>query len=73
MLSITARLTRGSAQMRLTRLYPRTIVKPAVRTIVVPRPATSPLGGQPLRDTDLLSWAADLIRAVLLPTMEPTR
>jgi transcription-repair coupling factor (superfamily II helicase) len=62
-----------SAQMRLTRLYPRTIVKPAVRTIVVPRPATSPLGGQPLRDTDLLSWAADLIRAVLLPTMEPTR
>mgnify|MGYP003352767022 CR=1 FL=1 len=25
-----------------------------------------------LRDTDLLNWAADLIRAVLLPTMEPT-
>ena len=62
-----------SAQMRLTRLYPRTIVKPAVRTIVVPRPATAPLGGQPLRDTELLSWAADLIAAVLLPTMEPTR
>ena len=62
-----------SAQMRLTRLYPRTIVKPAVRTIVVPRPATAPLGGQPLRDTELLSWAADLITAVLLPTMEPTR
>jgi transcription-repair coupling factor (superfamily II helicase) len=62
-----------SAQMRLTRLYPRTIVKPAVRTIVVPRPATAPLGGQPLRDTELLSWAADLVTAVLLPTMEPTR
>jgi transcription-repair coupling factor (superfamily II helicase) len=56
-----------SGQMRLTRLYPRTIVKPAVRTIVVPRPATAPLGGQPLRDTDLLSWAADLITAVLTP------
>ena len=61
-----------SGQMRLTRLYPRTLVKPAVRTIVVPRPATAPLGGQPLRDTDLLTWAADLITAVLLPTMEST-
>jgi transcription-repair coupling factor (superfamily II helicase) len=56
-----------SGQMRLTRLYPRTIVKPAVRTIVVPRPATAPMGGTPLRDTDLLSWAADLVKAVLLP------
>jgi len=56
-----------SGQMRLTRLYPRTLVKPAVRTIVVPRPATAPMGGTPLRDTDLLSWAADLVKAVLLP------
>jgi transcription-repair coupling factor (superfamily II helicase) len=62
-----------SGQMRLTRLYPRTILKPAVRTIVVPRPATALMGGQPLRDNDLLSWAADLIRAVLTPAppMEP--
>jgi transcription-repair coupling factor (superfamily II helicase) len=62
-----------SAQMRLSRLYPRTIIKPAVRTIVVPRPATALMGGQPLRDEELLSWAAELITAVLLPTMEPTR
>ncbi|MBI1351961.1 MAG: transcription-repair coupling factor [Actinomycetales bacterium] len=62
-----------SGQLRLTRLYPRTLIKPAVRTIVVPRPATAPLGGQPLRDAELLSWASDLIAAVLLPTMEPTR
>lgn len=56
-----------SGQMRLTRLYPSTTIKPATRTIVVPRPATAPMGGTPLRDTELLSWAADLIRAVLLP------
>jgi transcription-repair coupling factor (superfamily II helicase) len=56
-----------SGQMRLTRLYPRTLVKPAVRTIVVPRPATAPLGGTPLRDTELLTWATDLVKAVLLP------
>ena len=56
-----------SGQMRLTRLYPRTVVKPAIRTIVVPRPATAPMGGQPLRDTDLLSWATELVTTVVLP------
>jgi transcription-repair coupling factor (superfamily II helicase) len=52
--------------MRLTRLYPGTVVKPATRTILVPRPATARVGGQPLRDLDLLAWASDLIRAVLI-------
>jgi transcription-repair coupling factor (superfamily II helicase) len=56
-----------SGQMRLTRLYPRTLIKPAVRTIVVPRPATASIGGTPLRDTELLDWATDLVKAVLLP------
>ncbi len=54
-----------SAQMRLTRLYPRTIVKPAVRTIMVPRPASAPMGGQPLRGTELLGWASELITEAL--------
>ena len=59
-----------SGQMRLTRLYPRTMAKPAVRTILVPRPSSggpSGIGGTPLRDTELLDWAGDLIKAVLLP------
>ncbi|MHB1067755.1 MAG: TRCF domain-containing protein, partial [Candidatus Nanopelagicales bacterium] len=56
-----------SGQLRLSRLYPRTVVKPVVRTIMVPRPAASPVGGAPLRGTDLLAWAADLVTAVLLP------
>jgi len=56
-----------SGQMRLGRLYPRTLVKPAVRTIMVPRPATAPVGGQPLRGTELLDWATELITAVLAP------
>jgi transcription-repair coupling factor (superfamily II helicase) len=55
-----------SRVMRLTRLYPGTVVKPATRTILVPRPATARVGGQPLRDLDLLVWASDLIRAVLI-------
>ncbi len=54
-----------SGQMRLTRLYPRTLVKPAIRTIVVPRPATALVGGQQVRGTELLAWASDLVTAVL--------
>jgi transcription-repair coupling factor (superfamily II helicase) len=58
-----------SRQMRLTRLYPRTVVKPATRTIIVPRPTHD---GQPARDTELLAWAADLISSVLLPEPKGT-
>lgn len=62
-----------SASMRLTRLYPKTQIKPAVRTIVVPRPSSSGstssgntgLGGTPLRDTELLAWVEDLITAIM--------
>ena len=53
-----------SGQMRLTRLYPRTLVKPATRTIIVPRPVTALMGGAPVSGTDLLDWAAELISAI---------
>jgi transcription-repair coupling factor (superfamily II helicase) len=52
--------------MRLTRLYPGSLVKPATRTILVPRPMTARVGGQPVRDTALLDWLRDLVDAVLL-------
>ena len=55
-----------SRALRLARLYPGTLVKPATRTILVPRPTTARVGGQPLRDTALLLWARELIEAVLL-------
>jgi len=54
-----------SQQLRLQRIYPRTVVKSAVRTILVPKPATARIGGTPLRDTALLDWARDLLDAVL--------
>jgi transcription-repair coupling factor (superfamily II helicase) len=55
-----------SQQLRLQRLYPRTLVKPSVRTILVPRPATARVGGRPLVDVELLHWCRDLIDALLL-------
>ena len=56
-----------SGQMRLERLYPRSILKPAVRTILVPRPTTAVIGGGPVTGTDLLAWASDLVVAMFMP------
>ncbi len=54
-----------SAQLRLKRLFPGTLLKPAVRTVLVPRPTTARVGGRPLRDGEILDWASTLIDAVL--------
>ncbi len=51
---------------RLARLHPRSTVKGAVRTVLVPAPRTSRVGGQPLRDTALLDWCRRVIFDVLL-------
>jgi transcription-repair coupling factor (superfamily II helicase) len=56
---------RESQQLRLKRLYPGTIVKEALGTILVPQPTTARVGGKPLRDQAVVQWASDLIRAVL--------
>ncbi|HEU4998140.1 MAG TPA: transcription-repair coupling factor [Lapillicoccus sp.] len=57
---------RESQELRLKRLYPGSIVKPALGTILVPQPATARVGGKPLRDEAVLTWASDLLRAVFL-------
>ncbi|MBD8062540.1 transcription-repair coupling factor [Oceanitalea stevensii] len=54
-----------SAQLRLKRLYPGTVLKPAVRTILVPFPMTAKVAGKPLHDAALLVWAGELVEAVL--------
>ena len=72
-----------SKQVRVQRLYPRTLLKPAVRTMLVPVPkavpgsssagasrgrspasGTTTIGGQPLRDRDMLAWCTELIEAL---------
>jgi transcription-repair coupling factor (superfamily II helicase) len=55
-----------SAQVRLNRLYPGSMLKPAAGSVLVPRPMTARVAGQPLRDTAVLRWAADFVDAVLL-------
>ena len=56
-----------SAQLRVSRLYPGTVLKEAVRTMLVPRPKAAQIGGQPVRDRPLLEWATQLVETVLLP------
>jgi transcription-repair coupling factor (superfamily II helicase) len=76
--------------VRVQRLYPRTLLKPAVRTMLVPVPKAAPgsssagasrgrapvsaattIGGQPLRDRDMLTWCEELIDAVFVESPSP--
>ena len=59
---------RDSQQVRLQRLYPRTLVKAPLRTILVPRPLSGgrgKIGASPVVGPALLDWARDLVDAVL--------
>ena len=58
---------RESQVLRLQRLYPKSMFKQTVDTVLVPKPVDKPFGGQPLRDQELLAWAQDLLTAVLDP------
>ncbi|KMM46042.1 transcription-repair coupling factor, partial [Cellulomonas sp. A375-1] len=55
-----------SAQLRLKRLYPGSVLKPAVRTVLVPFPTTARIGGKPLHGHEILTWCRQLIDAVVL-------
>ncbi|TGO04193.1 transcription-repair coupling factor [Serinibacter arcticus] len=54
-----------SAQLRLKRLYPRSILKPAIRTILVPAPMTARLGGEVQRDGAIIDWVTAVLKGVV--------
>ncbi len=56
-----------SRVVRLNRMYPKSIVKAPVSTILVPRPQTSGIGGQPISGIALLEWARQVIDSVIDP------
>ncbi len=58
---------KDSQRIRLDRLHPGSVVKTTLRTILVPRPLTRPVGGQPIRDDELLTWARQVIDTVIDP------
>ncbi|MGW9040208.1 transcription-repair coupling factor, partial [Streptomyces sp. NPDC055721] len=52
---------RESQELRLKRLYPRTVIKPAVHQILVPRPTSGKIGGKPVVFIELLAWKVYLM------------
>ncbi|MEU1815237.1 transcription-repair coupling factor [Streptomyces roseifaciens] len=56
---------RESQELRLKRLYPRTVMKPATKQILVPRPATRQIGGKPLVGRELLAWTGEFLTTIL--------
>jgi transcription-repair coupling factor (superfamily II helicase) len=56
-----------SRVVRLNRLYPRSILKPQVGSLLVPRPQTAVIGGRPIDGVALLEWARAVIDTVIDP------
>ena len=56
-----------SRVVRLNRMYPKSLVKAQVDTILVPRPVSSGFPAKPLDGIALLEWARGVIDAVIDP------
>jgi transcription-repair coupling factor (superfamily II helicase) len=50
-----------SLRVRIERLYPKSVIKPQLHSVLVPRPTEGRAAGQPLRDRAVLDWAAHVI------------
>ena len=56
---------RESQELRLKRLYPKTIIKPALHQILVPRPTAGKIGGKPVVGRELLAWTGEFLTTIL--------
>jgi transcription-repair coupling factor (superfamily II helicase) len=50
-----------SKALRLKRLHPGSVIKGTAKIVLVPRPTTSRIGGQPVRDRELLQWCESVV------------
>ncbi|MBN2176377.1 MAG: transcription-repair coupling factor [Demequinaceae bacterium] len=53
-----------SAALRVRRLYPGTIIKPAVRQILVPAPTTTRVGETAISGPSVLEWVRSVVGAI---------
>ncbi|MDO5754526.1 transcription-repair coupling factor [Arthrobacter sp.] len=57
-----------SKEMRLTRMYPGSLVKPALNAVLIPKPKTARIGGRDLADAEVLKWAQGVLEAIFETT-----
>ena len=56
----------GDAQaMRVRRLYPGSIIKTAVRSVLVPAPKSKKLGGPAIVDQELIDWVENFLTTIV--------
>ncbi|MFT4227722.1 transcription-repair coupling factor [Micropruina sp.] len=53
-----------SKQLRLNRLYPGSQIRKAAGHVLIPRPMTRPIAGQPIVDLPLLEWATTVLNDI---------
>ncbi|MEV8534362.1 transcription-repair coupling factor [Streptomyces sp. NPDC051211] len=56
---------RESQELRLKRLYPGAVIKPATSQVLIPRPKTGKIGGKPLVGRELLGWTGEFLTTIL--------
>lgn len=56
---------RESQELRLKRLYPGAVLKPATSQVLIPRPKTGKIGGKPLVGRELLAWTGEFLATIL--------
>ena len=61
----SAKTPDGGQELRLKRLYPGSVIKPAAHQVLVPRPKTAKVGGKPLVGRELLGWVGEFLATVL--------
>lgn len=61
---------KDSQVMRLKRLHPGSVIKAAVRQVLVPAPMTSRIGGEFISDEPLIEWVDNLVSKILVPFSE---
>ena len=56
-----------SRALRLQRLYPRSVFKETAAIVLVPRPASSAIGAEQVRDRALLDWCSTVVTSIFGP------
>ena len=60
-----------SRQLRLKRVYPGSVIKETAGFVLVPRPRTAPVAGEPVTGIALLDWADAVLRDIFARAPEP--